>query len=257
MRRRLQIETTDGRRFCAKNEICPKRASASNRVWLANEVVYYAFARRAGLPVPYAAILDLRGQAIWGSELLEAATELGRQRSLRNVITEHSDSLAQLTKALLLDLALLNSDREPSAMLLEPDGRLWFVDHDKSLWGDGMERINQTPCAGDLERINLANLPAATENFVGDYLHCGSANAIVWSQDTQTVGAAFDSLPLSTDVFQEGCADIPAGWMPQDSVRRMQEFLPAWWDTLHRFLAQPNSQWHIQDILLRRNRWAP
>ncbi len=230
--RRLTVQTAEGRVFCAKNRKCPKRQETMNSVWLANEVVYYGFARSAGLWVPDAAILLWDDEALFGSEKHNGRVELKNEDALLRIVERHPENRIQLTKALLLDLALLNCDREASAILVDKEDYLWFIDHDKSLWGDGMEEHNFTPKPGDLGRIDVSKLPKASDNFIGDYLQFQTANAIVWDQDVATITGAFQSLPLNQEMFHSSCSAIPQEWLPQTLVPRMEEFLKVWWDEL-------------------------
>ena len=247
--RRLIVETDDGRIFHAKNQKCPKRAGTVNSTWLANEVVYYQFARFAGLRVPDAAILSWDDEILFGSEKRSGRVELPSLHALLSLVSGNAENHVQLTKALLLDVALLNSDREKSAILVEQAGDLWFIDHDKSLWADGMEEHNFTSKPGDLWRTNVDHLPKETDNFIGNYLRFQIANTIVWNQDWSTLTNIFHSLPLSQEAFLSNCAIVPEEWLSQSLIPRMEQFLNAWWNELRQIFSHPDSQRRIKRIL--------
>ena len=173
-----------------------------NPVWLANEVVYYGFAKSAGLRVPDAAILLSEKEIYFGSEKRNGRDQLKDEQTLVRLIDQHPENSIQLTEVLLLDLALLNNDRVMSAILEDKAGDLWFIDHDKSLWGDGKEH-NNTPQAGDLGRIDVSHLPQAVCRYVGDYLPLQTANFIVWNRNWAQVTEIFQSLPLNEETFDQ------------------------------------------------------
>lgn len=114
----LTVQASDGRIFCAKNHKCPKRQGTINTVWLANEAVYYGFAKLSGLKIPDAALLLWEREVLFGSEKRNGRAELQDKRALSGIVEQQAENHIQLTRALLLDLALLNSDREASAILL-------------------------------------------------------------------------------------------------------------------------------------------
>src|SRR5713226_9351600 len=134
-RRRL-LRTADERIFLGKNTLCTKRPGEQYPTWLANEIVFAEFARTATLRTPDLRLLENRDFTFLGSEVLSDRKCLDSAAVIADLFTETNRS--QLIRALLLDLALLNNDRTHKNVLRDRDGSLWFVDHDKSLWGDGL-----------------------------------------------------------------------------------------------------------------------
>src|SRR5438105_10610905 len=123
--------------FYLKGTLCPKKKGQHNPIWLANEIVYAAFAEAAHLRMPAVCLLSYHGSYYFGSESLPGRNTLEALKPNLTTVMQIGDNLAQLVRAFLLDLALLNSDRTIKQVLVDKDGLLWFIDHDKSLWGDG------------------------------------------------------------------------------------------------------------------------
>lgn len=243
--------------FYAKGGYCPKRQGTKNYVWLANEIVYWKFASLAGLRMPNVALLrDKNNFLFWGSEFCDGRVKLESENALQASIDRIPENKTQLTRALLLDIALLNSDRVLSAILKDRNDFLWFIDHDKSLWGDGMEKENETCKSGDLDRVNVKNLADSEkiDDFLGDYAPRGAKtiNRIVWAQEWTTILEEFRKLPLDEATFHAACSEVPEGWLPDSLPARMLCFLKEWWSELEELFVQDCFQQRMQDILTKR-----
>ncbi|HIE27064.1 TPA: hypothetical protein EYP66_07240, partial [Candidatus Poribacteria bacterium] len=114
--------------FYAKGGYCPKRQGTKNYIWLANEIVYWKFASFAGLRMPNVALLRKRKDFFFGSEFCDGRAKLENENALQASVDRVPDNNTQLTRALLLDIALLNSDRVLSAILKDRNNLLWFID---------------------------------------------------------------------------------------------------------------------------------
>jgi len=240
--------------FYAKGGYCPKRQGTKNYIWLANEIVYWKFASFAGLRMPNVALLRKRKDFFFGSEFCDGRAKLENENALQASVDRVPDNNTQLTRALLLDIALLNSDRVLSAILKDRNNLLWFIDYDKSLWGDGMERENETEKPGDLDRINVKNLPEKVDAFLGDYAprEAKSMNKIVWTQEWTTIFEEFRKLPLDEATFHIACSEVPEGWLPNPLPKKMLCFLKKWWSELEGLFVQDCFQQKMQDILTKR-----
>ena len=247
---RFRVLRVGCREFIGKSTLCPKlspklKKTVSNPAWLANELVYYEFAKVAGLQVPEVVPLQCQGELFVGSEFLEARTQCENAQEVARLARSCQANLEQATKALLLDLALLNCDREPSAVLKDAAGGLWFIDHDKSLWGDcrpadsGAEDGSGLP--GDLGRIDPSIIERKLSDFVADYLNCAPLNQAVWVKERwQDIHGTWASLPLQKTLFDKASDSVPSGWIPREQVKAMGTFLSAWWCRLGRIFEKPN-----------------
>lgn len=220
-RRRL-LKTRDGRKFVAKNTLCPKISGERNPTWLVNEIVYWKFACLFEVRIPHAALLTVNHEEYFGSKFVPTRSRVCNSNELKQLTDRIPENLTQLTRALLLDLALLNSDRELWNVLLDAvDCRLWFIDHDKSLWGDG-----QTP-PGDLGRIDLNILDQKFTDYIGDYLPSPEANALVWNKTNwPSVLQELKSLYFDIANFRAARADVPESWLTPLNWKRMEDFYP-------------------------------
>jgi hypothetical protein len=106
--RRRTLRATDGKLFVGKNDHCRKSRGNRNTAWLVNEIVAAQYAVSAGLRVPDLRLLTAEGREYLGSEFLPGRLPL-RAGNVTKLFG--CDNQTQLTRALLLDLALLNSDR--------------------------------------------------------------------------------------------------------------------------------------------------
>ena len=239
----------EGRRFYAKTQGCPN-THLHNPTWIANELIYYVIARESCLPMPEAAVLEINGQLCWGSEVLNGRNRIPTPqaaRILREVCQESKDELLGLARALLLDLALLNSDRKPSNMLVSRwgDGRpkLWYFDHDKSLLGDGLE-------CKDLARIDPASV---TDSKVSDYFACVEANDLVFDglSDKEICGIMGD-LALNDDALALAREQCPGEWLSEALFSRLEGFLRSWWGFVHGRLKAANPKFYLGQLLRER-----
>lgn len=249
--RKWKIRDSEGRTYYAKGLLCPKRRGENNATWLANEIVYARFATRANLRQPKLSLWK-RGSEVRAicSEYEDGRECLCSEEQL-SYLCKKACNKKQLVRALLLDLALLNSDRTVNNILSDASDRLFFIDHDKSLWGDGKEQSQ----SGDLGRIDTSIISSKFEDYVRDYLQCREANVLVWQRNTETcIREEFANLQLSTQVLQESLADVPNGWVDQSKCQRMESFLGKWWAVLNDFWLRPQSIDRTVSILTRRER---
>lgn len=238
-----------GRLYVAKTQACSK--IGTNPTWIGNELIYYVIAHRSRLQMPFSAILTIDGKLYWGSEYIQTRDALSNQEGnevLRRTCKRSRQQLLGLARALLLDIALLNSDRMPWNILASQNGDLWYFDHDKSLLGDGRETNENPP--GDLGRIESASV---TDYKIGDYLACKTANQLVLGcLSDQEVSEIFKSLVLNADILKAARADCPQEWIPDKLFLRLEQFLLNWWSYLQeRFLAG-NPRCYLTHILLKR-----
>lgn len=237
----------DGRLYYGKNQRCQK-TGATNPAWIANELIYYVIAKRSGLKMPFGTVLDLSGTLCWGSEYLPGRISIHKMGGpngkltdplLREACDGSPGELRGLAKALLLDVALLNSDRQPWNILGSRTSgglELFFCDHDKSLIGDGQEPNR----GGDLGRISI---PAVTDEKLGDYLKCETANDIVLGglSDADFVDL-FLELDLNDASLAAARTKCPVGWMSDDIYDRLCSFLREWWRHVHEGLEEKGAQ---------------
>jgi hypothetical protein len=236
----IHAEDNEGRLFFAKSQFC-KKSKGINPSWLANELFYYVIATRSGLRMPFASILEVDGQPYWDSEykvgrdsLFEIAkhSKSKPEHLLRDACKGSRDQLASLMRCLLLDVALLNSDRTTWNILANRSGaptELWYVDHDKCLLGDALE-ANHVP-AGDLGRVDP--VWATLDTKVKDYLACPTANDLILDSITdQEAREIFLSLDLSSGAVASADTNCPSNWRSAILRRRQDQFLSTWWPFL-------------------------
>jgi hypothetical protein len=245
-KRRSILRIADGRKFVAKNTWCPKvNFKQRNPVWLVNEIVYWEFAQVAKLKVPCAKLLIHDDEYYFGSEFVTSRIRVSGSSALNNLF--NGENKVQLVRALLLDLALLNSDRQLWNILVDAERNLWFIDHDKSLWGDGREP------PGDLGRISPCTLSLKLSDYVGDYLASQEANNLIWNKKIwPLVLQKLEALPLEITILQNARDKVPTDWMSSELWRRMEDFLPLWWDNLHCFFERCDALDRIVNILQNR-----
>ena len=250
----LHVKDGQGRLYYAKTPSCPKIHGTENPTWLANELIFFSIAKESGLNMPFSAMIQVDHKLCWGSEYVKGRDALRRQEReggeiLRRICESSRHQLLGLARALLLDIALLNSDRTPGNMLVSLDGvaeALCYLDHDKALLGDGREPGAEPP--GDLARIDPAT--ALADWKVRDYLACTPANSIVLGGGGASDGElreVFDSLALSLDSLDAAKRACPEAWLSARLYSRLRVFLPQWWNFLRNKLFDA----HPRDYLFR------
>jgi hypothetical protein len=246
-------KTGDGREFFTKNAICGKTLDLHGRIernpaWVANEVVYATFAEAAQLRVPKFVILPDNGEWLFGSEVLPKRCPLPMDANIRQ-LSEQGSNRNQLARALLLDLALLNSDRRLHNILLDEDQLLWFYDHDKSLLGDGKPPGE----LGDLGRLHPDTLPNKLHDFVGDYLQSVECNSVVFTPENwEVVLQEFQALPFDLRHLDEAVARMPGDWLTKEQQEAMRTFLPKWWRALKELFGDRDARQTITQVLAKR-----
>ncbi|MGC1320752.1 MAG: hypothetical protein WA849_01085 [Candidatus Udaeobacter sp.] len=212
---------------------CPKIHGTENPTWLANELVFYSIAKDSGLNMPFSAVIEVEHELCWGSEYVKGRDAVRRNESegeeiLRRISEESRHQLLGLARALLLDVALLNSDRKPWNMLVSRSGDsvgLCYFDHDKSLLGDGRE--SRAHPRGDLARIDAI---AVADWKVRDYLACTAANRVVLDGSTNDeLREVFASLALNSDSLDAAKHACPEAWLSEVLYSRLRKFLLEWW----------------------------
>lgn len=146
-KRVLPLRGEDGRQYFAKSTDCPKVSGSRNATWVANELIYYLIAQKSGLRMPQSCLIEYHASLYFGSEYIPGRVAIRKDeadgnRRLDEICTGHSAEAECLCRALLLDLALLNSDRKPWNILVDSNASpetLYFFDHDKALLGDGKD----------------------------------------------------------------------------------------------------------------------
>ncbi len=244
---------TDGRDYYVKTYRC-RKSGGRNSIWIANEFVYYVVAARSALRMPAAAIIELNGDLCWGSEYLPGRNALPKKEQgielLQQFCGRSREELTGLARALLLDLALLNSDRTTANILADSNQHLWYFDHEKSLLGDGRER-SANP-AGDLGRIDDESL---TDGKVADYFACVSANRLLLGHlSAEDIRGIFRELALNEESFQVARRECPPSWVTDELFARMQRFLLRWWQFLRDRFEQENPQAYLTRLLQKSNR---
>ena len=163
--------------------------------------------------------------------------------------------------ALVFDLALLDSDREPSAILKDDAGRLWFIRPRtaKALWGDcrqqGAGDTDGTRLSGDLGRIDPTLVDKKFGDFVADHLACKPINKLVWHPDRwKLVQKIWNGLRLDPEIVVQVPATLPEWWIPHSERQAMRQFLPVWWDRLHQVFADSAGYETIRISLAKRGR---
>jgi hypothetical protein len=201
--------------------------------WVANECIYYSIARLSRLRMPEGALLEVEGRLCWGSEFLPGRNKLpktGAAQLLLKACQSSRDELLNLARALLLDLALLNSDRKPWNILASHnEGEspiLWYFDHDKSLLGDAREQEESPP--GDLGRIHMESIADAK---VADYFACAEANDLVLGGLTDgEIRNIFGDLALNPESLEVARRECPSEWLSGRLFERLAAFLTLWWN---------------------------
>jgi hypothetical protein len=249
--RRRTLRAPDGKLYIGKNDYCHKSPGNLNTAWLANEIVAAEYANAAGLRVPGLRLLRADGRDYLGSEFLRDRVPL-RRGEVRKLFRD--DNQTQLTRALLLDLALLNSDRTAGNTLRDAAGRLWFFDFDKALWGDGREASDQPP--GDLHRLDLGILDQKFEAYLGDFLGYRDANALAFTAERcRSVVEEFDRLPLDAGGLERAKGQVPESWRDDNLFRRLAVFLVEWWSRLRDFIHGSGACSSLRTLLSKRGRF--
>jgi len=205
--------------------------------------------------MPEGVILEINGQLCWGSEYLAGRNKLPKidsARLLLQVCQNSREELLSLARALLLDLALLNSDRKPWNMLAsQGDGGrriLWYFDHDKSLLGDAREP-EDVP-AGDFGRIHLAS---ATDAKVADYFACAEANDLILGGLTdREIHDIFGDLALNAGSLEVARKECPNEWLSESQFARMEAFLTMWWRHLRERFHSRSPRTYLAALLRQR-----
>jgi hypothetical protein len=232
-KRGLPLRGDDGRQYFAKSTECPNVRSSRNPTWVANELIYYLIAQRSGLPMPRSCLIEYQTSLYFGSEYIPGRDAIRQNeaygnRRLDEICTNHPAEAESICRALLLDLALLNSDRKPWNILVDSNSSLktlYFFDHDKALLGDGKDN-------GDLWRIRL-NYPLLEKSH--DYLACSGANRVVASRlSDQEVFGIFNSLKLDSSVFPDVRSLCPPEWLSSSLLEELFKFLERWWSSLRK-----------------------
>ena len=185
--RKGKADTSDGKNYCVKSARC-KKCKCEDRVnptYVANEVVYGFYARAAGLRIPEFCLIEYHGQHYFGSEVLPGRQPVNqqcqREIELLSELSIRPENFSQVVCGLLLDVALLNSDRHANNFLIENDTLVRFFDHDGALWGDGYP----AEMKGDLKRVSLDVLNKEPhDKWFQDYLKSRTLNQNVWYAQT-------------------------------------------------------------------------
>jgi hypothetical protein len=177
--------------------------------------------------------LNITHHFYFGSEYIPGRVAIRKDeadgnRRLDEICTGHSAEAECLCRALLLDLALLNSDRKPWNILVDSNASpetLYFFDHDKALLGDGKDN-------GDLWRVRLGYDLFEKSR---DYLACSGANRVVASRlSEQEVFGIFNSLKLDCSVFPDVRSLCPPEWVSSSVLEELFKFLETWWSSLRK-----------------------
>lgn len=165
--------------------------------------------------------------------------EADGNRRINEICADHPAQAECICRALLLDLALLNSDRKPWNILVDSNAspkKLYFFDHDKALLGDGKDN-------GDLWRIRL---DYDLFDKSRDYLACSGANRVVVTRlSDQEVFGIFNSLKLDCSVFPDVRSLCPPEWLSSSLLEELFEFLERWWSSLRKRLHDDPSYFRI------------
>lgn len=250
----------DETKYFGKNTLCPKRKAVGrlgndiNPLWIVNEFTYSHIARKSQLRMPLSDKFEYEGEWYFISEMLDHRTPLKGRKRLGDLF---NDNREQLTKGILLDLALLNSDRTCGNILCDDQGLIWFYDHDKSLWGDG--RSSETDAygkQGDIDRYNPIGLREGFERFLGDYINARfyDANALVFNnQEWLEIRDTFESLSLDIASIEESRSLLPnESWLSDELHLLMKEFLRNWWGQLRLFFSDSSNRTKLIQILSMR-----
>lgn len=229
----------DGKRYHGKGTRCSKRPQTHNPMWIVNECTYHYFATKAGLRMPDCMFFRVESETYFGSEKLDNRKVLGKQP----FNPDQHDNRRQLTLALLLDLFLLNSDRTPQNVLLDDVDSLWFFDHDKSLWGDGLPETHPKQ-NGDLGRLDVAKLPEKQSDYLSDYLglRFRDATSIVFGQQPWVnITECLVQMPTDYEQFELIRDLLPdPTWLSNELIRSMKAFARVWWSLLRDYFEQQN-----------------
>lgn len=245
-KRRRTLQTPDGSIFIGKNNYCKKTKANTN--WLVNEIIAAEYAKASQVRVPNIRLLSCNNTAYLGSHFISNRMAL-TDGEISKRCTE--SEIPHLIRALLLDLALLNSDRTAGNTLCDESGLLWFYDYDKSLWGDGKELPS-----GDLYRLDTSIIEVKFEAYLGDFLCYQEANKIAFIEDRDNqITENFDSLKLTLEPLNQSIANIPSEWMNEDLIRRLAVFLPLWWERLRIFFDNSNGPSRLRTILRQRSKF--
>jgi hypothetical protein len=154
---------------------------------------------------------------------------------LLSKLSTQPENYPQAVRCLLLDVALLNSDRPATNVLIEADTRLWFFDHTGALWGSGY---------GDLGRTKLEEIKKKLpDQWFRDYLTSSTLNKAVWHFDTiaDEVKRQLQALPLDPCHLIQASARMPSEWVPDKRTKETALSLTGWWSILKAFLEEPDA----------------
>lgn len=244
--RKEKAHTKDGKIWCVKAARC-RKCKCKDRVnptYVVNEVVYGFYAKAAGLRIPDFCLIKHGGQTYFGSEWKEGRKEVngGCQEEVQSLsqLSVQQANFPQVVRCLLLDVALLNSDRHANNFLIENGSLVWFFDHDGALWGDGYP----AEMKGDLWRLSLELIKALPpEKWFYDYLKSGSLNRKVWHDEriVDEVRRALELLPLDERYLSWAKAEMPPAWLSVERMQATMVFLSEWWSILRAFLQRPDA----------------
>lgn len=225
----LQIKGDDGKYYFAKSTASPKEQGLVNPTWVANELIYHCVAEVNHLPQPEACLVEYEGSLHFGSEYIPGrdairGPETEGNKRLIEIVSANPAEAGVICRALLLDLALLNSDRKPWNILIDANSvptKLCFFDHDKALLGDGLS---------DRWRVSEKYDPVTKWS---DYIECSGANHVVASRlSDEEILSVFDSLTLDPSIFPAVRSECPSEWLHTGPMEELLSFLERWWRSL-------------------------
>jgi hypothetical protein len=213
-------------------------------VRLANEFIYFNFAKTYGLPMPAGQVLETDRGLHWGTEVLPGRVPLTKfsvepseteMALVQRSFTEDPVMLQHHLLAILMDVVLLNSDRPSWNILkIEKGGMVKFCyfDHDRTCgWH------------GDAHPTRLTNIDGVAElsRHIDRYVGCAKLNRLAFAlAKPKQFNAIFDGLKLESASLSNVQTGLPDDW--RGDLGPINDMLIAWWNYLranfHDYISQ-------------------
>jgi hypothetical protein len=221
-------ETADGRKFSIKG-VHPYAKTAMPH---AHEVFFHVVADANHVRLPASAVLEVEGIKYWSTEFLPGRESLvdpviQRWDSTKLALIESTFVQSEIERrnylrGMLLDLALLNSDRPAWNLLGQQVGHLLeitFFDHDRTLgWR-----------ASDVLTDTLVGTVAQEAARFDGYRGCQEINHLAFKYSSkEECLAVFRGLDLSDNLLDEARAQIPLEWLKPSDFPARQAAVSTW-----------------------------
>lgn len=195
---------------------------------LANELLYYVLADEYDLPMPTPSILRIDGTSYWGTEFRSQVTPLSSNQKhppsgeeiafVRSHFEADGQQLKKFVLSRVLDVALVNSDRTPWAMMRDTQGQrphYLYFDHDRSLgWHGEPNHVVRTADEVDFDNC-FGRGP-----FIDSLVSLTSVKQHL---------SALEELEFDIVKLDAAYQLVPSEWLPQDKYEDLRTFTGQWW----------------------------